>query len=152
MQYEKPTLADYGTLRELTAVAFPGIPLGMASISSPLVPGSPPGGGDTPGQPPGGGEVPPGTTPDNGVAGGENSSGGGGAGGGGGGVAGAESGGGGGVVSTGGGDASLPFTGFAAAMVGAVGAGMAATGAVLRRTLRRRSAGKGDTPDAWRDL
>jgi hypothetical protein len=39
--------------------------------------------------------------------------------------------------STGGGDASLPFTGFAVAAVAAVGAGMAATGAALRRALRR---------------
>ena len=139
MRYEKPTVEDYGTLRELTAMAFPGLPAGMATISSPTGPpggppgGPPPGGGDTPGLIPSGGGDLPGDTPDNGLSGGEQASGGGG-----GGVAGAEAGGGsGGTASTGGGDAALPFTGFAAAMVATVGAGMAATGAALRRVLRR---------------
>jgi hypothetical protein len=41
-------------------------------------------------------------------------------------------------VTTGGGDASLPFTGFPAAIAGAVGAGLAGAGAALRRAVRRR--------------
>ena len=137
MQYEKPSVEDFGTLRELTAMAFPGLAFEMASLSSPLVPGGPPGGPDNPGpSSSGGGDLPPGSTPGSGVAGGENASGGGGAESGG--VAGAEMGGGGGAAaSTGGGDASLPFTGFPAAMVGALGAGMAACGAALRRALGR---------------
>jgi hypothetical protein len=141
MQYEKPSVADHGTLRELTAVTFPGLPIGMATVSSPIVPGPHSGGGDTPtpfspaGGPPG--PTPSVVTPDSGLLGGEHDSGGGGdvsSGGGGGGVAGAESAGG----SAGDTAASLPFTGFAAAMVAALGAGMAASGAALRRALRRQ--------------
>jgi hypothetical protein len=141
MQYEKPSVADYGTLRELTA-ALSGLPMGMVTISSPLVPGTPPGGPDTPGASSSeAGGSPPGLTPAGGGSGGDQASGGGGAGGGG--IAGSETGGGGsgsgsGAAATGGGDASLPFTGFAVAMVGAIGAGMAATGTAVRRMLRRR--------------
>ena len=138
-QYEKPSVSDYGTLSELTAVTLPGLPFGVAAISSPLVPGPGPGGPDIPVLPSGAGDV---------SSGGEQGAGGGGdfdsgGGGGDGGIAGAGDGGvpgveGGGGSSTGGGDASLPFTGFPAAIAAAAGAAMAASGAALRRALRRR--------------
>ena len=47
-------------------------------------------------------------------------------------------GGGGGAGGGGGGDGSLPFTGFAAALVAAVGAGLAGAGKAARDRLRRR--------------
>ena len=140
MQYETPSVVDYGTLRDLTALDLSGLPFGIAGASStptgPGPEGGPPAGPATAGGTP----ETPGMTPDNGLPGGEQSSGGddvgvGGGGATGGGVAGAQAGGG---ASAGGTDESLPFTGFAAAMVGALGAGLAATGAAVRRALRRR--------------
>jgi hypothetical protein len=133
--YTPPRVADYGTLADLTADGGMLMPFGIAGVSLPLVPGpEPPGGPDFPGPPGGSSSVPLGDT----------SSGGGlGAGEGPGSVAGqsfpgGEGGGGaGGVVSTGGGDASLPFTGFPAAMAAAIGAGLAGAGAAMRRALRR---------------
>ena len=139
--YERPRVADYGTLAELTADAGMLLPFGVAGLSSPLVP---PGGPDVPGGPGASGsslgafEVPE-LTPEGGALGeapgaegpGESAPAGAGPEGGGGG------GGGGGTVSTGGGDSSLPFTGFPAAAAAAVGAGLAGAGAALRRALRR---------------
>jgi hypothetical protein len=143
--YERPQVADYGTLRDLTAQFDSAMPMGMnvAGLGS-LPTGPPPGGPDGPGGPPGGpsgGATPlggsgPELLPDAGAVGGSETS----EKPGGSGVAGAEGGGGGagGAVSTGGGDASLPFTGFPALVAGAVGAGMAAAGTALRRSLRRK--------------
>ena len=141
--YEPPRVADYGSLRDITAQmdhAFPGFSAsGAASVPT----GNPPPGGDTPtptgsGTPPPGGDTPLGETPGQGVGGEETTSGGtvdhG--------VAGAEQsgggGGGGGTVSTGGGEASLPFTGFPAAVAAGVGGAIASAGAALRRAVRRR--------------
>jgi hypothetical protein len=141
--YEPPRVADYGTLAELTADAGMLMPLGLSQLSGPVIPPSDtdtPGGPDIPGSASGsshGGFA--GTVPEVLPEGGGLGSGGPGAEAPGGSTpagAGAE-GGGGGTVSTGGGDASLPFTGFPAAVAAAVGAGLAGAGAALRRRLRR---------------
>ena len=146
LAYERPCVADYGTLAELTADAGMLMPFGIAGMSGPLVPTPTGGGPDFPGGSgvAGGSEGGFGTTvPELLPTGGELGSGGPGADAPGGSTpAGVEAGGGGGgagggTVSTGGGDASLPFTGFPAAMAAAVGAGLAGAGAALRRALRR---------------
>jgi hypothetical protein len=146
--YERPTVADYGTLAELTAETGMVL-LGAEGISGALVP--PPvdtPGPDTPGGPgvpagPSGeilgatqvtealpeggalGDAAPGAPGESAPAGTEAEDGGGG---------------GGGTVNTGSGGAgeSLPFTGFAAAGAAAVGTVLAGTGAALRRALRRK--------------
>ena len=142
LAYERPCVADYGTLADLTADAGMLMPFGIAGVSGPLTP-TPLGGPDSPGGSGVAGSSEGGlgaTVPELLPQGGELGSGGPGAGAPGGSTpagVGAEGGGGGGTVSTGGGDASLPFTGFPAAVAAAVGAGLAGAGAALRRALRR---------------
>jgi hypothetical protein len=132
--YAPPRVVDYGTLVEITAAVhllMGATDISDLSFSGPLIPG-------------GGGETAGGTS--SGSGGGEygilNGSGGGGSdpssgvgsGGGGGGASGSGSGGGGG----GGGGGHLPFTGFAAGAAVAIGSGLTAAGAALRRAARRR--------------
>ena len=138
--YAPPVVRDYGDLVSLTKanavmfhVGLGGV--GDAGSSTPTTPGgggggttptgiSPatPGGATLPATEGGGGSTPGGLagTPLGASAGG--GSGGGGAGGSGGGH---------------GGGGALPFTGFAVAVIGALGSGMAATGVALRHRLRR---------------
>jgi hypothetical protein len=146
-RYEPPRVLDYGTLVELTADVGMLVPIGLVGLSAPLVPDNPgpPGGPDAGGSSvPGGGgaqgsfqvpdagaigEAAPGQgSPGESVPAGTEAEGGSGGGGGGGG----------GPVETGGGAPSLPFTGFAAAGVAALGTALAGAGAALRRTVRRR--------------
>ena len=110
--------ADFGLL-------IPGAG-GGTSLSAPASPG---GGGEVGGGEVGGGEV--GGGPGEAGVGGVGGSGGGG-GGGTGGVSGADLGGG-----AGGGRGELPFSGFPAALVAAVGGALTATGAALARAVRR---------------
>jgi hypothetical protein len=138
--YLPPRVTDYGVIVTM-ASDFGLFPSGLASGSSLSTPVSPGGGGGSGGPQPGGGgggEVggvhtgggTGGGTPGGGAPGG-GAPGGGGTPGGGGAVGGelASSGG-------GGGRSQLPFTGFPAALVAAVGATMTATGAAIRRALR----------------
>ena len=138
MQYTSPEVKDYGNLVALTAEAAGMAHLGfgtIAAVSSPIVPG--PGGGDTLGTTDTGRTLGDGATAD------DLGGGGGGGGGGGDGDTAGESGSGtdpsGGGEGSGGGGAAgkLPFTGFAAAAVGALGAGLAAAGAAARKYLSR---------------
>jgi hypothetical protein len=137
--YEPPRIDEYGTLRDITAHLEQALPAGIGVAGASSVPTGPPPGGP----PPGDSRVPPGplpgTNPPSGTEGAEDFAGGGG--GGGGDVGGAELGGGGGGGGGGqtvsGGAAELPFTGFPAAVAGAVGAGIASAGAALRRALKR---------------
>ena len=137
MHYVRPEVEDYGDLVSRTAdgVGMAHLGLGaLAAVSSPVVPTT--GGGDvlpstdssgTPGSSDGGGD-------DAGDVAGDTASGdsdGGSAGGGSGG--GGSSGGGGG-----GGGGKLAFTGFVAAAVGAIGAGLTGAGAAVRKYLARR--------------
>jgi hypothetical protein len=145
--YVPPLVSDYGTLLEMTADGGALMHVGMSSggfvMAATSVPLTPPGG--PPETPP----VTPPVTPPTGETvvlgqgggggegfdgGGEGGGGGGDTLGGGGGSGGGDGGGGGGAA--GGGD--LPFTGFAAAAVGAIGAGMSAAGLAIRSRLRRR--------------
>jgi hypothetical protein len=142
--YAPPEVRDYGDLVALTKADTTLLHLGLSSTgiaaaSAPV----PPGGGGTVTTPeaPLGGELPGGTEggslPGGGApAGGGDSGatlGGDGSGGDGGGSGG----------DSGGGDGgSLPFTGFAVAVVGAIGSGMSAAGLALRRRLSR-----GQSPD-----
>ena len=134
--YLRPRVVDYGTIVTMASdlgLLIPGISAG-SSLSAPTAPGGS-GGGNVPtlggeggsGAPTGGG----GGTPE---VGGVNVTGGDGSGGGG-------SGGGGPVVDgeLAGGEerGELPFSGFPAALVAAVGGTLAATGAALRRAVRR---------------
>jgi hypothetical protein len=139
--YQRPTVADFGTLAELTADSGMLMPFGVAPVSGPLVP-QPPGG---PGPEPHASQVP--NAPGGGGSAGDVASGGAGGGGGGGGDSAGErtSGGGGGggggfanPVETGSGGGGLPFTGFPAAIAAAVGAALAGGGAALRRKLGRK--------------
>jgi hypothetical protein len=136
--YGRPTVADYGTLAELTADAGLLMPFGVAAVSSPLVP-QPPGG---PGPDVHASQVP--NAPEGGTAG-DVSGGGGGGGGGQSTPAGEQASGGGGggggfanPADTGSGGGGLPFTGFPAAVAAAVGAALAGGGAALRRKLSRK--------------
>jgi hypothetical protein len=145
--YERPEIVTYGTLRDITAQLEQALPAGIGVAGASSVPTGPPPGGPPPGElertPPG--PLPSDNPPHSGTGGEESFGGGGGGAGGGGGdsdVAGAEfgggGGGGGGETASGGGAAELPFTGFPAAVAGAVGAGIASAGAALRRALKRR--------------
>jgi hypothetical protein len=141
--YERPRIDEYGTLRDITAHLERALPAGIGVAGASSVPTGPPPGGPPPGElertPPG--PLPSENPPQTGTGGEETFGGGGGGGGGGSGVAGAEMGGGGGGGGGGtvsGGAAELPFTGFPAAVAGAVGAGLASAGAALRRVLKRR--------------
>lgn len=137
MSYVSPEVKDYGDLVALTADTAGMAHLGfgtIAAVSSPVVAGA--GGGDalgasdaggTLGDTGAGGDVgadagdtagaAAGSDPSGGSSGSGSGSGGGG--------------GGGGAAGT------LPFTGFAAAAVGALGAGLTAAGATARKYLRR---------------
>ncbi len=110
--YRSPEITDYGDLREITATfdRVIGIAATDLSFSSPAPPYGP--GGTAAG----GGGFDPGDSGGGAAAGG----GGGGTGGG-----------------AGGGGGSLPFTGLAVGAIAAVGSGLAAGGAALRRRLRR---------------
>ena len=143
-EYVTPAVTDYGTLVEMTTAAH--LIRGAAgvhdlSFSSPNGGGGPIGGGSNPPGPvetagptagtitdvtnaPGGGS--PGNTSGGGDPGGGVLSGGGTSGGG-------ASGGG-----APGGGGKLPFTGFEAGVVGAIGSALAAGGTALRRAVRRR--------------
>jgi hypothetical protein len=141
--YERPRIEKYGTLHDITAHLERALPAGIGVAGASSVPTGPPPGGPPPGElertPPG--PLPSENPPQTGTGGEETFGGGGGGGGGGSGVAGAEMGGGGGGGGGGtvsGGAAELPFTGFPAAVAGAVGAGLASAGAALRRVLKRR--------------
>jgi hypothetical protein len=143
LAYQPPTVADYGTLAQLTADQGMLMPFGVAAaVSTPITP-QPPGGPNGPGVPAGPSSVPGGGQgPEGGTAGGLGGAGGGG----GGGTAGENAGGGGGggfanPVDTGSGGGGLPFTGFPAAAAAALGALMAGSGAALRRKLSRKRVG-----------
>ena len=136
--YERPRIDEYGTLRDITAHLEQALPAGIGVAGASSVPTGPPP-GELDRTPPG--PLPSENPPETGTGGEETSGGGGG--GGGSGVAGAEmggggSGGGGGGDTVSGGAAELPFTGFPAAVAGAVGAGLASAGTALRRVLKRR--------------
>jgi hypothetical protein len=121
--YFPPVVSDYGTLLEMTADTGALSHVGMGGgflIAQATV--------DVLGQGGGGGGGP----LDTGGGGGGETLGGGGGGGSAGG------GGGGGGSGGGGGGGELPFTGFAAAAVGAIGAGLSAAGLAIRKRLRRR--------------
>jgi hypothetical protein len=145
-EYTRPRLVDYGTLEELTATAYPLLgAIGQADMSfSAAQTTTPAGGGETQLQPAGASTSP---TGDGGAPTGDTEGGGGSGDGGGGsggeGDAGTGSGGGGSnpAGASGGGDSggggTLPFTGFAAGALAAVGAGMAGAGRFLRRNLQR---------------
>lgn len=129
--YAPPEVVDYGNLVEITAAAH--LLMGAAdmsdlSFSSPVTPGSggEPGSGALGGDQ--GGLVTLGETGGSGNAPGTAS----------GGVAGGGVGSGGGASGGGGaGGGHLPFTGLAVGAVAAIGSGMAAGGAALRRASRR---------------
>jgi hypothetical protein len=132
--YAPPRVVDYGTLVEITAAVhllMGATDISDLSFSGPLIPGA---GGEAAGGSGsgsgGGGEY--GTLTSSGSGGSDPSSGVGS--GGGGGASGSGSGGGGG----GGGGGHLPFTGFAAGAAVAIGSGLTAAGAALRRAARRR--------------
>jgi hypothetical protein len=135
-EYDRPTVADHGTLAELTADAGMLAPFGVAGVaSSTLVPPAGPG----PGPEATSSQVP--TAPAD--SGGLGDVAGGGGGGGESRPAGEQtSGGGGGELAnpadTGSGGGGLPFTGFPAAVAAAVGAALAGGGAAIRRKLSRR--------------
>jgi hypothetical protein len=130
--YARPRVRDYGDLLSITGDGGVMVHLGLlsAAASAPL------GGfdaGDVIARPPG----------DEIAAGGEGGSGdtagtSGGSGSGAGGATDGSGSGGGTGGGSGGGGGSLPFTGFAAAVAGAVGAGMTAAGLAARKALRRR--------------
>jgi hypothetical protein len=125
--YSPPRITDYGTLVDLTADggAMAHVGLRIAAVTTPVTPGGGGGGLET-------------DTPNNSVLG-QGDSGGDGVGGDeGGGAGGTSGGGGGGGGSGGGGGGKLPFTGFAAGALGAVGAGLSAGGLALRERLRRK--------------
>lgn len=155
--YEQPRIWTYGTLADLTSVDSLLIPAqsGMGNLSAVMSPGGPSASGGS-----GGPDVvtPVAVPTDVGGVGGETAAGGApggvvsGIGGGGGEMPGsadlAPSGGGGDVAAAnpvetpgaqfgGSGEDSLPFTGFAAGAVSAVGAGLAAIGVALRRVVNR---------------
>ena len=155
--YSKPRVTDYGTLLDLTAdggaLAHVGLQGGLVIAQMASLPmggegGGGGGGGGTvgtagpagpggPGGPGGVGEAGDvlGESDSGGADGGDGSDGGGDALGGpgdGGGSGGGEGGG----SAGGGGGGGLPFTGFPAAVVGAVGAGMSAAGLAIRKRLR----------------
>jgi hypothetical protein len=144
LAYERPEVVTYGTLRDITAALEQALPAGIGVAGASSVPTGGPPGGPPPGElertPPG--PLPSENPPQSGTGGEEDFGGGGGGGGGGGsGVGGADlggGGGGGGGETVSGGAAELPFTGFPAAVAGAVGAGIASAGAALRRALKRR--------------
>ena len=121
-EYQRPRIADYGGLRRITAAFNPVLGhLGAHDLSFSTEATDPPLAGGATGQDP--------TSARGEVASGS-------AGGGtGGGAAGGGAGGGGGH---GGGGGNLPFTGLALGAVAAVGSGLTAAGAALRRALRRR--------------
>lgn len=168
-RYTPPTVEDFGTLADLTADLDLSVPIGLArsavvmlAISAPIIPPDTP--GPTPGGGGGGGTIPPDSgvvpdvdqggspppSPDGDVLGGAPETGGapdvtgdgvaddrdaggalgGGTGGGG------EGGGDNGVLDAAG---RLPFTGYAVAVVAAVGAGLLTASAGLRAGLRRLS-------------
>ena len=110
--YQPPEITDYGDLRAITATfdRVVGVAATDLSFSSPTPPYGP--GGTAAG----GGGFDPGDS--------------------GGGTAGA--GGGGAGSGGGGGGGNLPFTGLAIGAIAAVGSGLAAGGAALRRLVRRR--------------
>jgi hypothetical protein len=130
--YAPPRVVDYGTLVEITAAVhllMGATDISDLSFSGPLIPGA---GGEAAGgtsSGSGGGEY--GILSGSGSGGSDPSSG---VGSGGGGASGSGSGGGGG----GGGGGHLPFTGFAAGAAVAIGSGLTAAGAALRRAARRR--------------
>jgi hypothetical protein len=141
-RYTPPLVSDYGTLLEMTADGGALMHVGMNSgvvMAATSVPLHPPGGppGTPPVTPPGGETVD--VLGQGGGGGGDVDTGGGGGGGetlgGGGGSGGGGAGGAGGGGGSGG---ELPFTGFAAAAVGAIGAGLSAAGLAIRSRLRRR--------------
>jgi hypothetical protein len=110
--YAPPCVRDYGDLVSMTAdgsLLHLGIGSAIGAVTAPATPGGVLG-GDRPGGSPGGDVVP------GGVLGSGASSG-----------------------SAEGGGGRLPFTGFAAAAVGSIGAGLAAAGVAIRRALRRRT-------------
>lgn len=142
--YTGPEICDYGTLEQLTASQFPLMAAADMSFSAVHQPagGTVAGTTTTEAQPSGaegtsGGPTGDGGEPRSGSEGVEADGGepGGGGGSDGGGGQGNPAGG----AGSGGGDGggNLPFTGFAAGAVGALGAGMAVAGRVLRRSLRR---------------
>jgi hypothetical protein len=135
VEYVTPAVTDYGTLVEMTSAAH--LIMGAASVhdlsfSSPQTPGGsgePIGGGTSAGTiteiaDPGSGNTSPtgGGAPGGGVDPGGGTSAGGASGGG----------------ASGGGGGKLPFTGFEAGVVAAIGSAFAAGGGALRRALRRR--------------
>ena len=138
-EYVAPAVTDYGTLVEMTTAAH--LIMGAAGISdlsfsSPNGGGGPIGGGSNPpgpGEPvaPGAGTVsdltdaPGGGSPGTANGGGDPS----------GGVLSGGGASGGGASGSGG---RLPFTGFEAGVVGAIGSALAAGGTALRRAVRRR--------------
>jgi hypothetical protein len=141
--YVPPAIVDYGDLLEITRDTGLMLHMGIGTFATASSPGTPGGGGDgagsyvapgtagdlpSSGDSPGGGDVSP--------AGGSGEVAGGDAGGGtdsGGGTGGTGGGG------TGGGGGELPFSGFAAGLAGAVGAGLSAAGLAARKYLRRES-------------
>jgi hypothetical protein len=128
--YVRPSIEDYGDLVSLTADASGLAHFGVGTIAAiSTVNPNTSGAGDVAGTQTTGGDDG-GTLGAGGSGGGDD-----------GGVAGdSASGGSGGGSGGGGGGAAgkLPFTGFAAALVGVVGAGLAGTGAAARRFLARR--------------
>ena len=134
MQYVRPEVEDYGDLVSITAdgVAMGHLGLGaLAAVSSPVVPTT--SGGDvlpstassgTPGSGDVGGDDAGDVAGDTASGDSDGASGGGGSGGGG--------------SGGGGGDGKLPFTGFAAGLVGVIGAGLTGAGAAVRKYLARR--------------
>jgi hypothetical protein len=139
--YAPPVVRDYGDLVALTEANATmlhvgiGTGVGINAVSTPTTPGGGAGGGNTGGST----DTPVGETLP--ATGGEGSTPGGGAGGGslgaaaGGGSGGSGGGGSGGGSGGSGGD--LPFTGFAVAVIGALGSGMTAAGLALRRAVSR---------------
>ena len=128
MEYVSPAVDDSGDLVAITADAgMSHLGFGtLAAVSTPAVPST--GGGDTLGAADSGDTPGDGTSGggDDGAVAGDTASGG---------DSGGSSGGGG--SGGGGGDGKLPFTGFAAAAVGALGAGLSAAGATARKYLTR---------------
>jgi hypothetical protein len=136
-----PIISDYGTLVDMSADGGAMMHMGVtsfAAVTSPLNPNGG-GGGGTAGTTGGGA---PGTGT-NGVAGTT--------GGGGGGVGPAGVGGAGGSGGGGGGKGagSLPFTGFPAAMLAGLGAGLAVGGKKLRGVIRRKADEPASPPPDW---
>ena len=148
--YTRPEIVDYGDLLEITSASpllfAVGIHDHSAGAANSSIPVAPPGGGPGPHhvvQSGHHGDVLGATD----TGGGNDLTGGNGGGGGGdaGGVAGQNAAGGGGSHGggghgggSGGGGGSLPFTGFPAAVAGAVGAAMTSAGVALRRWVRSR--------------